>query len=116
MDLNFEYNQDLVIEGKPCVLNFVENIEKADHYLIRRHFISADGKFKTHFDKLVTKAAKPAAQQPATSGSQQPLSPAPSQKLAANAPVPKTWVEPPAEEKRGIFSRAFGGGKKKGKK
>lgn len=117
MNLKFEYNQDIVIEGKAYSLNFVDNVEKADGYLITRRYRRADGKDTKSFEQFVPKAVKPAAGKPAVVA---PVAAAPAPAPAAKAPTAEEKKpEPKAEEpkpepaeKRSLASRFFGGKKK----
>jgi len=51
MDFGFEYNQDIVIEGKTYVLDHVDNYIENGERVICRRFLSADGKDRKFFYK-----------------------------------------------------------------
>lgn len=118
MDLNFEYNQDIVIDGKKYVLNHVENDDLGDRIRIRRQYLRWDGKLRKYFEQIVMKPPQPAPvascppSAPAPSASEAPGTPA-----AGAAPVASQAEKSspaPKQEQRGVLSRMFG--KKKGKK
>lgn len=120
MDLNFEYHQDVVIDGHPCVLNFVENILKPDHILIRRHFISGDHKFRTFRDQILPLTQKPLPEPVVIASVVNQAIPV-AGRLSPRLPNPVPVAPPPDEDtapavapdKPGFLSRVMGRGKAK---
>jgi hypothetical protein len=102
MNLNFnmEYQQDVIIEGVGYVLNNVENLLCKEGTLIRRIYISADGKQKKAFEQVIPHPPKAPAPDAAPAAE------------APEAPAAEEKPEPKAEKKPGFFSKAFNKSKK----
>ncbi len=123
MNLNFEYNQDLVIDGKKFVLNHVENDDLGDRFRIRRQYLRWDGKERKYFEQIVLKP-KPlpiAVTEPkAPSASEGPKAPIQDERPKAPSPAegaPEAAPTAAPDSQPGFFSRTFGGKRvKKGKK
>ena len=103
MDLGWEYNQDLVIEGHAYVLDFVDSYIENGESVIRRRFIRADGKEPRFFYKRTPLAVK-----------------APAAKTVGTPEVAKTHTgldsaaldTPETGKKPGLLKKVFGRKKK----